>query len=68
MKRLAPMAMELLLKRIAMRAKENVSGSNSPYKWAEIYQKIDMRRQNMETLNLSPQLVLETSLMDVISE
>tara|TARA_R110000868_G_scaffold189695_1_gene432914 strand:+ start:98179 stop:99105 length:927 start_codon:yes stop_codon:yes gene_type:complete len=63
-KKVSPLALELLLKRIAMRAKSNPQNA---HKWAQIYQNLDDKRRNMEIYNLSPQLVLETCLMDVIS-
>lgn len=63
-KKVAPLAIELLLKRISMRSK---SADNKAFKWADIYQKIDNKRRDMGIYNLSPQLVLETCLMDVIS-
>lgn len=62
-KKVSPLALELLLKRIAMRAKS----AENAHEWAEIYQKIDNRRRDMGIYNLSPQLVLETCLMDIIS-
>lgn len=62
-KKLSPTALELLLTRISQKAK---TSSNS-YAWASLYQKIDEKRRNMEIYNTNPQLVLETSLMDVIS-
>ena len=63
-KRLAPMALELLLSRLALKAKSNPSKA---YHFAEIYRKVDAKRLDMSIYNTSPQLVLETSLMDVIS-
>lgn len=62
-KKLSPMALELLLTRIAQKAKT----SPNAHDWASLYQKIDQKRKNMDVFNLNPQLVLETSLMDVIS-
>ncbi len=63
-KKLAPLGVELLLSHISIRAKNN---PNDAVKWATLYQKVDKKRADMEIFNLSPQLVLETSLMDVIS-
>lgn len=63
-KKLAPLGLELLLSRISLKAKNDIDNA---HKWADLYAKINEKRSNMEIFNLSPQLVLETSLMDAIS-
>ena len=63
-KKLAPLGIELLLSRIALKAKNDTENA---YNWASLYSKINKKRSDMDIFNLSPQLVLETSLMDVIS-
>jgi DNA polymerase-3 subunit delta' len=63
-KKLAPLGLELLLSRISLKAKNE---DEKAYEWAELYSKINKKRSDMDIFNLSPQLVLETSLMDVIS-
>ncbi|MAI07935.1 MAG: hypothetical protein CMF61_03160 [Magnetococcales bacterium] len=62
-KKLAPLGVELLLSRIALKAKDDTENA---YKWASLYSKINKKRSDMDIFNLSPQLVLETALMDVI--
>lgn len=64
MKKLAPLGIEVLLSRISLKAKNE---QDKAYELSELYSKINKKRSDMEIFNLSPQLVLETSLMDVIS-
>lgn len=62
--KIAGMAMDFLLAKVAQFAKEQSANSA---KFSMIYQQLNKRRQDMEEFNISPQLTLETSLHDVVS-
>jgi len=61
------MAAELLLKKISRLAKGQDPSDYTSLLWTDLYLKIENRFQNMEEFNLTPQLTLETTLMDVVS-
>lgn len=64
-KKLAPMGVELLLRKLALFAREKNKGGIEGKKWAETYIKIQEKNLDMQELNLTPQLVLEAALADV---
>ena len=64
-KKLAPLGMEMLLKKVALFARDKNILGVTPREWAELYASLCEKNIDMQTLNLNAQLVLESALLDV---